>query len=112
METAEGAEFTLVSTSIRGDQPVCGYLGESAMLAHFNVDGSYLKSGRKHYCDLRNAPPKPVETYVYSNVYKECGTLTSPCTYSTRALADKGASSGRVGCIKILLVEGQYDTEE
>ena len=111
LETLGGVEFTLVSTSIRGGQPVCGYVGKSVMLTHFNMDGGYLKNASMHSLNLRNVPPKPVETYVYVNAYDDSvdGALYFSCSYLTRELADEGAHSSRVSRIKILLVEGQYD---
>ena len=113
LETTNGLAVTLMSTEGRGKLPVKCYISTSESLSSFDINGVYDGRPGMVCNNLRNVPPKPIETYVYFNVYKEDEeTLSTPCTYSTRELADKGASSGRVGCIKVLLVEGQFDTEE
>ena len=112
LETANGLSVTLMSTEGRGKLPVKCYISTSESLSSFDINGVYDGHPGMVWNNLRNVPQKPLQTYVYSNVYKEVGMLMSPCTYSTRELADKGASSGRVACIKTLLVEGQFDAEE
>jgi hypothetical protein len=107
VETQDGRPVTLVLTDARGDFPLRGYIDDSEDMLSWTAEGKYYMS-RPDYRDLRNVPPKPLEKTVYLNVYKDGDTLCAG-SWNSRAEADSGMCSDRVACIKVNLVEGQFD---
>lgn len=109
VETQDGRPVTIVLTDARGDNPIKGYIGDDETLLGWYASGQYYSS-EKNWRDLRNVAPKPLERIVYANVYKNSdGELYAGQTYSSRGVADGKAASSRVGCVKLELVEGQFD---
>jgi hypothetical protein len=108
LETKEGKAVTILVTNGRGNYPVKGYIGESADLISWTKDGSYY-IGSPSPRDLQNVQPKPAEGFIYVNVHNRDGKLVAGNNHETRAKADAVQASGRVACMKIALVEGQFD---
>jgi hypothetical protein len=109
VETSTGELVTIVLTDARGEFPLRGYIGNAQELTSWKLDGKYF-SHDSNWRDLRNAPPKPREREVYINVYENGdGKIFSTSGHESRAVADSNATKHRLGCVKVKLVEGQYD---
>jgi len=108
LETVGGEPFVLLSTEGRGPFNIIGYVGDRDYVMNFNDKGD--PASNHPAFKLRNIPKKPLEKEVYFNVYtaSDDGLACSP-QYGSRKEADEGASTTRVGCVKVKLAEGQYD---
>lgn len=109
LETGDGRPVVLVTATGRGDYPVLAYVGDQPTVTSFTKDGKYYTGTNTPALDLRNVPPKPLERELYVNINKTGDFLTNGRMYVSRREADHSASSSRVGCMKITMVEGQYD---
>lgn len=109
LETQNGQPVTIISMEARGEYSVLAYIGEADTPSSFTTEGKFFRAGKSDY-DLRNVAPKPVEREVYVNV-NTVGSrpMSIGGNYDSRAEADSSASPYRVACIKITLVEGQFD---
>jgi hypothetical protein len=110
VETVSGEPFVLLSTEGRGAFNIVGYVGERDYVMNFNDKGE--PASNHPAFKLRNVPAKPQEFEGYFNVYRDDdGTIYVGSPNDTRAEADQSAdySQTRIGCIKVKLVEGQFD---
>ena len=67
------------------------------LVESWHSDGEYLGAGLEGENNL--TPPKKV---TYLNLYEGR-------RHHTRAEADKGAGTGRIACVKVEYMEGQFD---
>jgi len=111
LQTRDGDPVTIITRVGRGKYCVIGYIGDEDDTTHWLPDGRFFDDeqdtdGR----DIINAPEKPMQKEVWFNVFKENGTLRTGHRFDTRQEADDSPSNtGRVGCIKVVLTEGQFD---
>lgn len=102
LEVKGGSLVKLLSTDANGDFPIVVQT-VSGDVRVFNRKG---ESKYGCYSPIQNVPEKPKEIVKYINFYH--GGVSG--TYSSRANADLGASSNRVGCQKVVLIEGTFDS--
>ncbi len=112
LETQDATPVEIVYTNGRDTEyPVAAYIGSNIQPSRFTATGKYFSSGNASVNDLRNVAPKPREAEVYVNVYLSSNKneIYGSGSYTTREKADNGAGVSRLGCVKVKLVEGQYD---
>lgn len=97
-------KVTLVSTRGAGEFYLLGYIDGDEEIHAWNAKGDTPPG--THYRKIENVPPaKPKQVFVYINVYKKGDALEEGNNFKTRAVADRAALEGRVGCIKVELKE-------
>lgn len=110
VQTRDGTPVNILSREGRGTFPVIGYIGDATDVDTWTAEGKYRtnKSGPE---DLMNVPETPKQTEVWCNVYqsRHDDGLEVGGTALSRAEADRICSHDRVGCIKVVLTEGQFD---
>ena len=110
VQTRDGTPVNILSREGRGTFPVIGYIGDATDVDTWTAEGKYRtnKSGPE---DLMNVPEAPKQREVWLNVFKNSrGELTTGISYGSRENANfSGVADKRVGCIKVVLTEGQFD---
>lgn len=102
--------MTIITRDGRAKYSVIGYMGDDDETAHWLPDGRFYDRQEPDDRDIINVPEKPMQKEVWFNVFKEEGTLRTGYRFDTRQEADDSPiSTGRVGCIKVVLTEGQFD---
>lgn len=95
---------------------VCGNKSEAWIL---QPDGHVLPASSiesyLHRLELRRVPepPKPRTRELWLNIYASANgdSLTLASYHESRRLADNAAVSSRIACQRIVLTEGQFDSE-
>lgn len=110
LQTRGGDPVTIITREGRGKFSVIGYIGAGDETAIWLSDGRFYNNREPDYRDIINVPEKPIQKEVWFNVFKEEGTLRTGHRFYTRQEADDSpVSEDRVGCIKVVLTEGQFD---
>lgn len=106
VQTEGGKPVRILSQDGTPARPIVGLIGDN--LYTWPVSGVYYEYASSHALDLENVPEKRT---VYVNVYKQPDGLKTGGSYPTREAADSAAHfiASRAGCMKVELVEGQYD---
>jgi hypothetical protein len=101
LQTKSGEPVEIITTNGRGYYSVKGYIGNSEHFASWGKKGDVLGGIGACVYNLVNVPEK---RYAYVNVYKEYAALNA-----TREEADANCDDNRIYCMKIEMVEGQFD---
>jgi hypothetical protein len=101
LQTKSGEPVEIITTNGRVAYPVKGYVGNSENILAWNKEGEAAGFRGDHACNLMNVPEK---RYAYLNVHP-----IHTDSFPTKEMADNWASSDRLSCLKIELIEGQYD---
>lgn len=112
LQTMEGLPVTVISTKGRGACPVLGYVGVAEKLRAWSDTGV---GGAGSWQSLMNVPPP--KQYRYMNVYRTADGFLQAGHWPNRSrleaddlAADQASRSlVRVSCIKVEVVEGQWD---
>lgn len=108
LQTRGGDPVTIITREGRGKYSVIGYIGDEDGMAQWLPDGRFFDE--EGHADIINVPEKPMQKEVWFNIFKEDGTLRTGHRFDTRQEADDSPSGfDRVGCIKVVLTEGQFD---
>lgn len=110
LQTRDGDPVTIITREGRGEFSVIGYIGDGDETVIWLSDGRFYDDHESNDRDIINVPEKPMQKEVWFNVFKEEGTLRTGHRFYTRQEADDSpVSEDRVGCIKVVLTEGQFD---
>lgn len=109
VQTRDGTLVSILSRKGRGIFPVIGYIGDATEVDTWTAEGKYRRIASQPE-DLMNVPEKPMQKEVWFNVFKRKDLMDVGVCFHSKQKADESPSAGhRVGCIKVVLTEGQFD---
>lgn len=102
VKTRDGQPVTILIDKARGQYPLIGYVGESDIVRFWTADGKYYENGQESRFDL-------VQSNVFwVNIYPT-SMFGLADIHASREKADSVAAPGRIACVRVEFVEGQFD---